>query len=211
MTITYNGSTTVPSQPGDYAVVATINESNYQGTASATLVIIGLSQAIDLEPGWNLVSFNISPTSTAIADVLESIAGEYSLVYAWDANSTSNPWLRFDPNVGYGNTLTTLDETMGFWIYMSQEATLTVFGTQPVTTEIDLSITAGGWNLIGFPALDSADLPDILSTIEEDYTLIFAYHAADTSDPWKVFDIEAPIWSNDLTQMAPGWGYWIFV
>jgi len=211
VTITYNGSTTVPSQPGDYAVVATINESNYEGTASATLVIIGLSQAIDLEPGWNLVSFNISPTSTAIADVLESIAGEYSLVYAWDANSTANPWLRFDPNVGYGNTLTTLDETMGFWIYMSQEATLTVFGTQPVTTEIDLSITAGGWNLIGFPALDSADLPDVLSTIEEDYTLIFAYHAADTSDPWKVFDIEAPIWSNDLTQMAPGWGYWIFV
>ncbi len=68
---------------------------------------------------------------------------------------------------------------------MSQEATLTVFGTQPVTTEIDLSITAGGWNLIGFPALDSADSAGFFSTIEEDYTLIFAYHAADTATHGK--------------------------
>ena len=100
---------------------------------------------------------------------------------------------------------------MGFWIFMNQEATLTVIGMQPTITQIDLSITAGGWNLMGFPALQTADLPDILSTIEGDYTLIYAYNAADTGDPWKVYDIDAPIWSNDLTEMAPGWGYWIFV
>lgn len=209
--VTYNGSATVPSQPGSYAVVATVNETNYQGSASDTLVITGLSQAIDLVPGWNLVSFNITPTSSSIVTVLNSIAGKYSLVYAWDASVAASNWLRYDPSVGYGNTLNELDETMGFWIYMNQAATLTVIGTEPSTTPIDLSITAGGWNLIGFPALDSADLPEILSAIEGDYTLIFAYHAVETGDPWKVFDFEAPAWSNDLTQMAPGWGYWIFV
>jgi hypothetical protein len=37
--ITYNGSTTAPTAPSSYAVVATINDPNYAGTASGTLVI----------------------------------------------------------------------------------------------------------------------------------------------------------------------------
>ena len=37
--ITYNGSTTAPTAAGSYAVVATITDPNYAGTASGTLVI----------------------------------------------------------------------------------------------------------------------------------------------------------------------------
>ncbi len=36
---TYNGSATAPAEAGSYAVVATINDANYQGTAAGTLVI----------------------------------------------------------------------------------------------------------------------------------------------------------------------------
>jgi hypothetical protein len=39
VTVTYNVSGTVPSAAGSYAVVATVNDANYQGTASGTLVI----------------------------------------------------------------------------------------------------------------------------------------------------------------------------
>jgi hypothetical protein len=39
VSFTYNGSETPPTAPGSYAVVATINEPNYQGSATATLVI----------------------------------------------------------------------------------------------------------------------------------------------------------------------------
>lgn len=38
-TVTYNGSTTVPTAPGSYAVVATIHDPNYAGSASGTLVV----------------------------------------------------------------------------------------------------------------------------------------------------------------------------
>lgn len=38
-TVTYNGSSTVPVNAGSYAVVVTVNSPNYQGTASATLVV----------------------------------------------------------------------------------------------------------------------------------------------------------------------------
>jgi rhamnogalacturonan endolyase len=37
--VTYNGITTPPTVPGSYAVVATVNDPNYSGTASATLTI----------------------------------------------------------------------------------------------------------------------------------------------------------------------------
>ena len=39
MTFTYNGSATVPTAAGSYTVVATINDANYQGSATGTLVI----------------------------------------------------------------------------------------------------------------------------------------------------------------------------
>jgi len=37
--LTYDGSTTAPSDPGEYLVVATVVDPNYQGTATATLSI----------------------------------------------------------------------------------------------------------------------------------------------------------------------------
>ncbi len=39
VTVTYDGSPTPPSAPGSYAVVATIQDAHYQGTASGTLVL----------------------------------------------------------------------------------------------------------------------------------------------------------------------------
>jgi hypothetical protein len=38
--VTYNGSNAAPTQPGTYAVVATVVDANYQGTASGTLTIV---------------------------------------------------------------------------------------------------------------------------------------------------------------------------
>lgn len=39
VTVTYDGGATPPTYPGSYAVVATINDANYQGSASDTLII----------------------------------------------------------------------------------------------------------------------------------------------------------------------------
>jgi len=40
VTVTYNGSSTPPTDPGTYTVVATMNNPNYQGSAQTTLVIL---------------------------------------------------------------------------------------------------------------------------------------------------------------------------
>ncbi len=39
MDVTYAGSATAPSAAGTYAVVATVNDSNYTGSDNATLTI----------------------------------------------------------------------------------------------------------------------------------------------------------------------------
>jgi uncharacterized protein YjiK len=166
---------------------------------------------LPLVSGWNLVSFNLQPTSTAITDVLASIAGNYDLVYAWDASGAhagAGNWMRYAPGIP-GNTLSTLDETQGFWIRMTGEDTLEITGTAPTTTNISLSTTASGWNLVGYPSDENRGMPDALEAHGvEEYSLVYAYHADDT-DTWKRYAPGVP--GNDLLELAPGWGYWIKV
>jgi len=47
--VTYNGSTTPPTNVGTYDVVVTINDINYQGTKTAELNIVGNSSAISAD------------------------------------------------------------------------------------------------------------------------------------------------------------------
>jgi hypothetical protein len=204
-----------PTLPGTYAVTVTINETNYSGSASGTLTILA-RHGIALEPGWNLVSFNVHPQDNAISTVLSSISGKYDLVYAWDKSGSSHDsgnWQKYAPWApAYQNTLAARDERMGIWIHMTQAATLNVDGFWPTTTSIDLTTNAytNGWNLIGYPKSVDVAPATVFASLGANYSLVYAYHAAD-SDHWKLYDKSAPAFANDLTLMQPGWGYWIKV
>lgn len=52
VTLTYNGSTTAPVYPGTYAVTATIDDANYEGTASGTLTV-GITATVRHAPVLN--------------------------------------------------------------------------------------------------------------------------------------------------------------
>jgi len=214
--VTYDELPTLPIALGDYAVVATVTDPNYSGSASGTLVIeqATASHSLTLVPGWNLVSFNVEPTSTAIGTVLAGLDNNYDLVYAWNAGVTSNNWLKYSPTApSYSNTLDDLNEKMGFWIHMTAADTLDVTGKVPVNTEISLSTSGGGWNLVAYPSGVNRPLPVALSNngVGSDFTIVYTYQANGSPDPWKLFDRTSPAWSNDLTELSPGWGYWIKV
>jgi PKD repeat protein len=214
VSITYNGSSTPPSATGSYAVAASVTDPNYSGSASGTLVIEARQSLVLLE-GWNLVSLNVHPYNTAIAAVLADISGHYDLVYAWDAtggHSASGNWTKYSPPPapGYQNSLLLLDETMGFWIHMTTADILDVAGSAPTTSSIPLLDDVGGWNLVGYPSMANRALPAALRDFGAgtNYKLVYAYHAYDTSDLWKLYDPHAT-YSNDLLQITPGWAYWI--
>ena len=85
VSFTYNGSSTPPTNAGSYAVVATITNPNYTGTASGTLVIspaagtIAFSNLAQIYTGGAL-----SPTVTTTPSGLS-----YTLTGAPDTNSGS--------------------------------------------------------------------------------------------------------------------------
>jgi uncharacterized repeat protein (TIGR02543 family) len=206
---TFSGWNTAANGSG----TAYANGASYPFTADATLYAQWsentVTHSIPLYLGWNLVSFKVHPTNTAIATVLGSISGNYELVYAWDASgahSGSGNWMRYAPGIP-GNTLATLDETQGFWIRMTTAATLDIVGTTPLTTNINLLTTASGWNLVGYPSAVNRSLPSALADHGVTaYTLVYGYHAND-ADTWKRYAPGVP--GNDLLELAPGWGYWI--
>lgn len=203
-------STTSATVNGQTATSVTLNGD---GTLTVTFTFPETgdspsnTHAIDLKTGWNLVSFNLIPNDDKIEVILADIFDDVLLVYAWDATEAGS-WMRYAPLAGFGNSLAALDNTMGFWINMKKDATLTVTGTQPTSTNIALY---KGWNLIGYPVQNAVAIPDALIAIDEKYDLILAYKAFDTEDPWKLYDPDAPNYANDLATMAPGWGYWIHI
>jgi hypothetical protein len=148
--------------------------------------------------------------------VLSSIEGNYDLVYTGDATGAhagNGNWLKADNIPVSPDRLTVLDETIGFWIHMTAADTLQVVGNAPQTTDIPLFDNTGGWNLVGYPSASNQALPDVLVNhgVGTDFTLVYAYHANDGTDLWKLFDRNSPPFLNDLTQLTRGWGHWIMV
>jgi hypothetical protein len=74
--------------------------------------------------------------------------------------------------------------------------------------------TAGGWNLVGYPAdnTHSLNLPDAFVSHNvplNNFSLVYAYHANDP-DQWKRYSTTVPV-GNDLGSLTAGWGYWVKV
>jgi hypothetical protein len=79
VSFTYGGSATAPAAVGNYAVVATVNDSNYTGSASGTLTISGPSITLATSPAGLLVSVDgatakAAPFSLPLAPGAHTIA-----------------------------------------------------------------------------------------------------------------------------------------
>jgi len=86
VSMTYNGSGTVPTNAGSYAVVATIADPNYSGTASGTLVIAKATPAITWSNPADIV-YGTALSSTQL-NATASVAG--SFVYTPGAGTVLN-------------------------------------------------------------------------------------------------------------------------
>jgi len=149
-----------------------------------------------LNQGWNLISLYEQPVDTDIASVLSSISGKYSTVWAFIDNS----WKVYDPaNPGFSD-LTTMEAGMGYWIDMSESATLVISGSAP-SNSINL---VSGWNLVGYNSASSLAIADALASIDGNYLSVWAF----IDGNWKAYDPANP-GISDLTSMEPGDGYWI--
>jgi hypothetical protein len=93
---------------------------------------------ISLQPGWNLIGYPVQtagvPTTTRpISDILASIAGDYSIVYGYDAADARDPWKLYAPRPDVQSDLAALDFGRGYWLCITatQPITLHLRGTLP--------------------------------------------------------------------------------
>lgn len=179
-----------------------------QGSATVAFRVLA-RQSIALVPGWNLVGFGLIPQQDDTATVLESIAGQFDLVYAWDAATAG--WLLYDADPEYPNAeLSQLDRSQGLWVHATAaDAVLTIDGIAEGNTVVPIHPDA--WHLVSYPSGVEGALPGALrdNGLADGYSVVYAYHAEDTADPWKLHDPAGPAWANDLAALAPGRGYWL--
>lgn len=156
----------------------------------------GAAASVSLQKGWNLISLPVSPAFAGISNVLSSISGYYSVIWAYQGGR----WRMYDPDSPGLSDLSALEPGWGYWINMNRSETLRISGSS-VSEAIPL---AKGWNLVGYNALNSQPVSDALGSVKGKYVSVWTI----IGGVWKVYDPANPNFS-DLISMQRGYGYWI--
>ena len=198
-------------------------------------------QFIPLHQGWNLMSFSVNncyydsatpPTVplltgaacsqvSSIDEVFSSIAGKYEVVRSFDATGAHT----FDPLLPLFSDLSYVASGYGYWIKMTQPATLRIIGSRAAPTAT-LALHEN-WNLVGFwPSADcwfdtvfppTVHLPpdvlsctelmgigDVFDSIDGLYETVRSFDETGA----HTFDPALPLFS-DMHYVAPGYGFWV--
>jgi parallel beta-helix repeat protein len=154
-----------------------------------------------LKQGWNLISLPLIPHERNVTQVLSSINEYYDAVQWYDNTDTSDPWKHHRVGKSMGNDLFELNETMSFWVHITQPG-YTIFtynGSPPTSNQILL--LHEGWNMVGYPSLRSNNRTTGLNNLE--------FYADVDSIQW--YDTATQTWhfmsSDDY--FVPGRGYWV--
>jgi parallel beta-helix repeat protein len=154
-----------------------------------------------LKQGWNLISLPLIQQEQNLTRVLNSIDGLYDAVQWYDITDAKDPWKHHKVGKPYGNDLSEINETMGFWVNIIPPGD-TIFyynGTQPTLNQtIPLY---PGWNLVGYPSLSNKNRTEALNNIFFPYEVdsIWTYDA--TTQKWK------ELGPSDYFEL--GRGYWV--
>ena len=170
-----------------------ISEEIVLGTSGGA----GQTATLSLTTGWNLISFPLQPTDTAITAVLNGISSNYSIVWAYDA---VNGWKKYQP--GKPSDLTTMEAGKGYWIKMNQSGTLSLTGQSASSQTIPLKT---GWNLVGWNKTTPTSVADALTNISSITSIVWAY---DALAGWKKYQPSKP---SDLSDFTSGLGFWVKV
>ncbi|NJM42095.1 MAG: hypothetical protein HC853_15765 [Anaerolineae bacterium] len=82
-------------------------------------------------------------------------------------------------------------------------------GIYALLASVPLRLANSGWNLIAYPILGARPVTQALHSINGSYTTVYGFEVNDADDPWKVYDVAAPSYVNDLSELAFGQSYWV--
>jgi hypothetical protein len=162
----------------------------------------GTNPPIQLKPGWNLVSFPYIVPDTSLESVLSFLDGKYDSVQYYDSSDANDPWKQYHVSKpSHMNDLSHLDNTMGFWIHITDPfgADLVVDGDEP-TGYVETPLFPG-WNLVSYPS----HVNEVRATLEINGTI------TESTDMIQTYNTL----TQNMEEVGPldcfefGKGYWI--
>jgi hypothetical protein len=152
VTFTYNGSANAPTAAGSYTVVGTINDLNYQGSATGTLVIGQATATITVTPysvTYDANAHTATGTTTGIGGV--NLIADLNLTGTTHTNAGAYPsdaWSFTDPAGNYTSANGTVSDAIG---QVTASITVTPYSVtydSNAHTAIATATGVGGANLI---------------------------------------------------------------
>ncbi len=153
-----------PSDPAgsDLSAVDPSKGMWVKASAAAVLPVEGTLPAtttLELCEGWNLIGFPVGePRHPHVA--LSQVAGKWQRIFAYDAFDPEDPWEIFDPVVpDWANDLTVMQPGCGYWVLMSEAATLEIRNQGPppvvaIASPADLAVVTEPTDVVGTVASD---------------------------------------------------------
>jgi hypothetical protein len=186
----------------DVTYVSGTNEFEALGTTIVTME--GLTydgQTFAFIPGWNLVSFQVTPDDLAVelcfADAIES--GMVSKIKGHDEIYefiSGNDWMTsFD-----------IDVTQGYWIYANQSGNFEIRGTY-ITSLPDIDLEKG-WNLFPYYLSTTEDAEEFLESVDNGFNFADGT-ILEKKDGTQIKKVGGD-WT-DTFDLVPGNSYMIYV
>ncbi|MDY0152288.1 MAG: M14 family zinc carboxypeptidase [Candidatus Cloacimonas sp.] len=182
---TYNLTFTASGYPTKTVNGVVVN-ANTKTPLDVTMGELPHYQSISLQPGWNMLSFNI-----------DLGANNYSSIFGSNLKQIKNQHQTYAPAMAeHFNTLPSVESAAGYWVNNTSSATLNVQG-QLLSTSTHAQALTAGWNLVSY-------LPDTALSISSALASIIA-------NVLEVRDMTGSSIGGTLTQMVPGKAYWVNV
>ena len=195
--------------PGDYSVTLTITNNTRQSTMIQSELITVYSpfttDELFLNAGWNLVSFDISPTFDTPEFVFSQLIATGNLIMVTGFQNQQGVF--YNPaGPPFLNTLQQLIDGEGYWVKVQNATSFALQGEDfPANFSIDLT---SGWNLIGYWPQETTTPAQAFATLISAGILqmVTGYDQGG-----QFFNPSGPPFLNTLTEIKNGFGYWIKV
>jgi len=154
---------------------------------------------------WVLMSFPIEASGHP-EDVLNDTTygdgqTDWDKIYAWDA--VNQTWISYSKNrPDSKNTLTYLDNTMGFWLHLTSNGgdNLLTVGSGTYSAGLVTISLQTGWNLVSYPSITPEDAA---ATLPAEADFIAEYN---NSLPYLIEDLSVVPGAVDMSE---GNAYWV--
>jgi 1,4-alpha-glucan branching enzyme len=162
--------------------------------------IFGDSQTIELETGWNIISFTQVLDDMDMMSIFQPLINNGTLIKIQDESGNSIEDIGYP--IGWINSIGDMQTSEGYKIKLTSNATLILAGeNQSPPFSIDLLT---GWNIIGYPTDDSQDALSIFQQLIDNEILIKVQDESGNS----IEDLGLPIgWVNQIGNFEAGEGY----